>query len=159
MTAFEKLYDKYAPALYTVVLQILRDEAASDDVFKKVFMIIWNKVDEFDPEKGNLFTWMFQIARITAIQELQSSDRQNFIESTIPSQKIEILGPDANLDRYGLKKIIEHLEEDQKVILNLHYYKGHTTEQIAEMLNLSENIVRTTIKIALSELRTLLFNK
>jgi len=149
--AFESLYDKYAAPLYTVILQILRTKEEAENVLKKVFTTIRNKVGEYDSEKGSIFIWMLHIARTTALAEIKSRNH------TVPLSSLP--EEDPAIDNFGLKKIINCLVEDQKKIINLYYYKGFTIKQIAESVSISENLVRTTINTALSELTTILSNK
>ena len=154
--AFESIYDKYAPALYTVVLQIVRNIDVAENVLQKVFMIVLNKVNEYDSEKETFFIWMLKIARNAALNEIKSSGSETISQNTTPGEKGYSFLPNQEIDNFGLKKIIYHLADDQKEIVTLYYYKGFSIGQIANILSKSENFVRTTINSALSELRTLL---
>lgn len=154
-TAFASLYDKYSPALYTIILQILRQREASDKVLQKVFIDIWNKIGEYHSGKGSVFIWMLQIARNTALGEIKSL----WYQALIQEKKESSLLADLEIDDFGLKKIINQWSENQKEIVNLYYYQGFSFEQIAASLSLSENFVKKTIKTALSEIKNLLVKK
>ncbi len=60
--AFGYLYDHYSAALHGVIMDILQDEEAAGDVLQEVFIKIWKQIGQYDPAKGKLFTWMFNIA-------------------------------------------------------------------------------------------------
>ena len=66
-TAMNYLYEHYSSALYGIIYRTLGDEAIAEETLHDVFIKIWNQIDKYDPDKGNLFTWMYRIARNQAI--------------------------------------------------------------------------------------------
>ena len=74
--AFQWLYDQYSPALYGVVLRIVRDEDQAADLLQDIFVKIWKNLDAYDASKGRLFTWMLNVARNTAIDSLRAQKTQ-----------------------------------------------------------------------------------
>ncbi|HRG93075.1 MAG TPA: sigma factor, partial [Chitinophagaceae bacterium] len=70
--AFSYLYDNYSGALLGVIGGIITDRDLAGDVLQNVFVNIWRKIDLYDPSKGRLFTWMLNIARNAAIDEVRS---------------------------------------------------------------------------------------
>jgi RNA polymerase sigma factor (sigma-70 family) len=156
--AFAYLYDSYSGALYSIIRQLIMDnnELASD-VLQEVFINIWRKIDSYDQTKGRLFTWMLNIARNLSIDTLRSKSYQN-------SQKNQEL-PDnvykgannqttqQNVDNIGLKKMLEKLKPEHRVLVELAYFKGFTHEEIAEMQGIPLGTVKTRIRNALIQLR------
>ncbi len=154
---FSYLYDHYSGALYTIILQILQDSELSNDVLQEVFMNIWRKFDSYDSTKGRLFTWMLNISRNAAIDTLRSRSYQN-------SQKNQALPENVhtemtasvvqlNVDSIGLKKTLEKLKPEQRILIEYAYYKGHTHEEIAKMAGIPLGTVKTRIRAALIDLR------
>jgi RNA polymerase sigma-70 factor (ECF subfamily) len=155
--AFSYLYDNYSGALYSIVLQVLSDAELANDVLQEVFINIWRKIEIYDPAKGRLFTWMLHIARNASIDTLRSRSFQNtqknqslpeYVDSSKPSQTTEL-----NIDNIGLKKLLEKLREDYRVLIDLAYFKGYTHEEIAEMEKIPLGTVKTRIRNALIQLR------
>jgi len=157
--AFNYFYDKYAPALYSVILQIVKNEEAGNKVLCNVFIIIWSLIDTYEPAKGTLFIWMLQIARRSAIDETKSIySTQTFKQGLITGEEgSHRLAESA--DNIGLKKAIQHLEDEQQTLINLFYYTGCSYEQIAETLSIPAGTVKTKIRTALAELGNLLRRK
>jgi len=158
--AFNILYDKYAPAIYTIVLQIVKNKEIGNNVVQKAFMVIWCTVVKYEPAKGNLFIWMLQIARKAAIDEIKSPNYEKTLKQVSMTGK-EVLPSltERGIDDFGFKKITNNLEQEQKTLIELHYYKGFTSDQIAETLSIPEDTAKTRIRTALSELRNLLCKK
>jgi RNA polymerase sigma-70 factor (ECF subfamily) len=156
--AFGYLYDHYSGALYSVVKQVVGDAEVSNDVLQETFVNIWRKIELYDESKGRLFTWMLNIARNAAIDKTRSKSFQQ-------SSKLQPImdGDGANhpsvrmgIDDYGLKKVLQKLKEEQRLLINLSYYQGFTHEQISKALDIPLGTVKTRIRSALIQLRTLL---
>jgi RNA polymerase sigma factor (sigma-70 family) len=60
------------------------------------------------------------------------------------------------IDDFGLKKVIQKLKEEQRLLIDLSYYQGYTHEQIAKALNIPLGTVKTRLRSALTQLRNLL---
>ena len=156
--AFAFLYDHYAGALYSIIRQIITDNSElAGDVLQEVFINIWRKIESYDQTKGRLFTWMLNIARNASIDTLRSKSYQN-------SQKNQELPENVyrgtvnqttqqNVDHIGLKKVLEKLKPDLRVLVDLAYFKGFTHEEIAELLSIPLGTVKTRIRNALLQLR------
>jgi len=156
-SAFNTLYDKYAPALYTVILQMNNNKAFANKVILKAFIIFWRSIEDYDPGKGKIFTWMLHITRVTAINETKLPLNKQVLTQDQKSGTDGLpYSTEPAIDNCGLKTIINKLENEQKNLVNLYYYKGLTIDEIAATLSIPEGMVKTKMKTALSELGTLL---
>jgi RNA polymerase sigma-70 factor (ECF subfamily) len=61
-----------------------------------------------------------------------------------------------SVDHLGLSKVIERLQKDQRIIIDMAYFKGHTQEEIAKSLEIPLGTVKTRMRNAIIQLRTLL---
>ncbi|RYY41106.1 MAG: sigma-70 family RNA polymerase sigma factor [Chitinophagaceae bacterium] len=155
--AFTYLYDHYAGALQGIVRQIVNDEELSHDVVQEVFVSIWRKIESYDATKGRLFTWMLNIARNAAIDKVRSKSFQQGLrqQSLDGAEHLgAVVKPGG--DDIGLKKVLLRLKEEQRLLIDLSYYQGFTHDQIARELNIPLGTVKTRLRSALSQLRTLL---
>jgi RNA polymerase sigma factor (sigma-70 family) len=155
--AYSYLYDHYGGALYSIILQILKDADLANDILQEVFTNIWRKIETYDPAKGRLFTWMLNIARNASIDTLRSKSYQNARKNQDLSESVykrtgsQLVQP--NIDYIGLKKVLEKLRTDYRVLIELAYFKGYTHEEIAEIEHIPLGTVKTRIRTALSQLR------
>lgn len=155
--SFKYLYNNYSGALYSIILQIITDQELASDVLQEVFINIWRKIETYDQSKGRLFTWMLNIARNAAIDSLRSKAYQN---SKKNQEFPEVIGMHShnqmtqlNIDSIGLKKILENLKSEHRVLIELAYFKGYTHEEIAAMEDIPLGTVKTRIRTALTQLR------
>ncbi|MGZ5133794.1 MAG: RNA polymerase sigma factor [Flavitalea sp.] len=155
--AFSYLYDHYSGALNSIILQILNDVELANDVLQEVFINVWKKIESYDPTKGRLFTWMLNIARNASIDTLRSKNYQNSQKNRSFPDNVDVLGrsqtSEQNIDNIGLKKILEKLKEEHRVLIELAYFKGYTHEEISEIESIPLGTVKTRIRNALQQLR------
>ncbi len=158
--AFARLYDSYSGAIYSIILQIVNDEELANDILQEVFVNIWRKIDMYDAEKGRLFTWMLNIARNASIDMLRSRGYRNSKKNQSIQENVDIAAPNStaqmNVDSIGLKKLLEKLKPEQRVLIDLSYFKGYTHEEIAEQEKIPLGTVKTRIRNALIQLREIL---
>lgn len=156
---FGYLYDHYSPALYGIALKVLNDESLAGDVLQEIFLKIWRSIERYDSDKGRLFTWMVNIARNTAIDTLRSKAHKmglrasDLASSSIASEQLSI---QPSVDHLGLVKVVEQLSKEQRVIIDLAYYKGCTQEEIAKILDIPLGTVKTRMRNAIIQLRNIL---
>jgi RNA polymerase sigma factor (sigma-70 family) len=153
--AFSYLYDHYSGSLYSIILQIVKRPETASDVLQEVFVNIWRKIESYDPIKGRLFTWMLNISRNASIDMLRSKNYQN----SLKNQEITdtVYGSDqvtqTNIDSIGLSKFLDKLRPEQRVLIDLAYFKGYTHDEIAQIEDIPLGTVKTRIRNALLQLR------
>ena len=156
----EYLYDHYSGALYSVVLRIVRKEEVAQEVLQDAFLKIWDKVDTYDPAKGKLFTWLLNVTRNLAIDktrskeisQLKKTDDIDLLVNRIDNQKQSF----SDVETIGLKEVIQRLPEEQKFIVEQLYLKGYTQSEVAEEFGIPLGTVKTRLRLAMIELRSLL---
>jgi RNA polymerase sigma-70 factor (ECF subfamily) len=121
---------------------------------------IWRKIDSYDAGKGRLFTWMLNVARNAAIDKLRSRAHQDARKtSAIPeSGDPGWLAASPEIRDVGLKKIVAGLKEEHRVLIELSYFQGYTHDEIAKALSIPLGTVKTRIRTAISQLRTIVTN-
>lgn len=159
-SALDYLYDHYSGAIYGVVFRILKKEETAEEVLQDVFLKIWDKIESYDSGKGKLFTWMVNIARNQAIDKTRSressqgkkTDDIDYLVNKIDSQENTQLSVDA----IGLKEVLLKLQDDQRFIVNQLYLQGYTQSEVAEEFDIPLGTVKTRLRLAMNELRSLL---
>jgi RNA polymerase sigma factor (sigma-70 family) len=155
--AFGYLYDNYAGALYSIILQIIKQNEPANDILQEVFINVWRKIESYDPGKGRLFTWMMNIARNASIDALRSKAYQNSKKNQVIQDDVYSDSPaqvtQLNIDNIGLRKILEKLKPEHRVLIELAYFKGYTHEEIAELESIPLGTVKTRIRNSLLQLR------
>ena len=60
--ALAVLFDRYQRIVRGVALRILRDDAESEDVLQNIFLEIYQRAGQFDPQRGKFIVWLLQYA-------------------------------------------------------------------------------------------------
>lgn len=158
--AFSYLYDNYSPALFGIINQIVPDKDLATDVMQDVFINIWTKIGSYDQAKGRLFTWVLNIARNAAIDKIRPRPYQDSLKNQPLAENVNITTPNSavnpDINDVGLKRLINKLKQDYRVVIDLSYFQGFTHEEIAKLLNIPLGTVKTRIRSALIQLRTLI---
>jgi len=157
--AFTYLYDNYSGALFGVISQIIANKETANDVLQEVFINIWRKIETYDLSKGRLFTWMLNIARNASIDKIRSKSWQNDLKNQSMPEDVNTLENQSvrlNTDNVGIKKVLGKLKEEQRTLIELSYFQGYTHEEIAKGLNIPLGTVKTRIRSALLQLRSMI---
>ena len=158
--AFSYLYDNYSDALYGVINRIVLSDEIAGDVLKEVFVKIWKNIDNYSREKGSIFTWMMNISRSAAIDQIRSRQYQNEAQN----QSIEDFVYDidkteqtnSQVDHIGLKEVLTKLKPEHKILIDKVYFEGYTQEEISQELDMPLGTVKTRIRAAMQHLRQIL---
>jgi len=156
--AFGYLYDNYSGALYGIVNSIVTDKEIANDVLQNVFINIWRKIESYDAMKGRLFTWMLNIARNASIDEIRSKGFRDSQKNQSLTENVDIPGAVTGpaIDDVGLKKVLTKLKGELRVLVDMSYFQGFTHEEISRALNIPLGTVKTRIRSALIQLRTMI---
>jgi RNA polymerase sigma-70 factor (ECF subfamily) len=128
-------------------------------VLQEVFVNMWRKINTYDETKGRLFTWMLNIGRNAAIDKIRSKGYKDN-QRTQPIAEGENAGMTMSsnpaVNDVGLKKVLTTLNEEYQKLIDLSYFQGFTHEEIAKMLGIPLGTVKTRIRTAISQLRTMI---
>lgn len=155
--AFSYLYDCYSGALLTTVLSMVSDKVVAEDILQEVFLKIFKKIDSYDATKSRLYTWLLNITRNETIDTLRSKQYRNNQQNR---EGTEIVYDSAgsitlSIDKIGLRKLLEQITPEYQELIDLAYFKGFTQQEIAQIQDIPLGTVKTRLRTALSQLRTL----
>ncbi len=157
-SAFSYLYDNYSGALLSVIINIVSDTELANDILQEVFIKIWKQIETYDETKGRLFTWMLNVARNSSIDTVRSKAYNNNQQNQELTENMYSAGGTTHqaTDQIGLRKIVHTLKEEYKVLVELAYFQGFTQDEISKMLNIPLGTVKTRLRTALTQLRTVI---
>ncbi|RHX90323.1 hypothetical protein DLM76_20075 [Leptospira yasudae] len=161
--SIEKFYDLYGSMLYSVIYKILMNREEAEEILQEVFTILWNKADQFNPERSSPLTWMTTIARNAAVSKLRSSDYKNRKQSAefqeiftekpgVARDSVFQAAMDSSL-RARVREAIASLAPEISILLQEAYWSGLSQSEIAEKYELPLGTVKSRIRTGLLELR------
>ena len=154
--AINLLYENYSDSLYGVILKITRNEELAQDALQESFVKIWKNAKKYDSKKAKLFTWLYRIARNTAIDKLRSFNNRFNKEVQIDKSDVYILpSTSLNQDVIDLKEHVTKLEEKYQIVLNALFFEGMTQQEASDELDIPLGTIKSRLKIGLRDLRKL----
>lgn len=153
------LYDFYGQRVYSMVLRIVQDRGAAEEIIQDVFVNCWRNIGRYQPEKGSLTAWVVSIAHHRAIDELRSR-RGKERRREQPGDLIEQASVDAGVDelvaRGEIRNAMRELPDEQRTVIELIFWEGFTRREIAERLEIPIGTVHTRLRLGMQKLRRLL---
>ena len=157
VSAFEKLYAMYAENICGVINTIVRDEGLAQEICQDVFVKIWNRSDSYTNSKGRFFTWILNIARNAAIDQVRSKSYKQEKKNLSADYFVGILNKtddtDHDIDKESLKKLVKNLKAKCIELIEMLYFNGLTQKEAAEELNIPIGTVKTRNRSCISQLR------
>ena len=126
----------------------------------KAFVNIWRNIESYERSKGSLFTWILNVARNTAIDKLRSQDYQQNTQNQPLEYFVSVVEEENpvehQVDAIGVRKVVDQLRPEYRSIIDLVYFQGYTQAEVADELEIPLGTVKTRVKAALAQLRTLI---
>lgn len=165
-TAQFEIYKLYYKAMFNAALRILQNTYDAEDVMQEAFLNAFTKLDSFKGEVP-FGAWLKRIVinkSLTHIKKknklkevnLEVVDRKLESESGGEQEAVELKIDYVNLKVKEVSKAMAQLKESYRTILNLSLVEGYDNEEIAGIMNMSNENCRTTISRAKSRLRKVL---
>jgi RNA polymerase sigma-70 factor (ECF subfamily) len=149
--ALYSLYEKYSGALYGVVLRMCRDKELSEDLLQEIFVTIWEKIEQYDPEKGKFYTWAYRIAKNKTLNALRKSDP--LIQKEDMGVYNDIEDKETSGDFEALNGAIKKLEVHHQKVIELVYFKGYTHREAHKLMGVPLGTFKSYVRQALVQLR------
>jgi RNA polymerase sigma-70 factor (ECF subfamily) len=142
--AFERLVPAYRRRVFGLAYSILRDRAAAEDLAQEVFVKLWQALPRYDG-RAQLSTWIYAITRNAAISALRARRRDVSLSDPAVAEEAEgMAASPANApDEAMLRRRIDALPDKQRVAITLYYLDERPVEEVAEMMGLPANTVKT----------------
>jgi RNA polymerase sigma factor (sigma-70 family) len=147
--------------LFGVCLRILNDRAEAEDVLQEVYVTVWQKAADFDPNRASPMTWLITIARNRAIDRLRSgqSRRMQPIEEAVEVADAAPLADSMLADTQANAKLhgcLGGLTEHEQKALRGAFFNGNTYEELAARMSVPLGTMKSWIRRALMKLKTCL---
>jgi RNA polymerase sigma-70 factor, ECF subfamily len=160
--AFALLYDRYAPAVYALAAHAL-GAARAEEIVQEVFLRLWQRAGQFDPERSVFGAWFMAIARHRVLDELRRLSQERRTAAAGDAERLLARAPDPALEpehevwlrdaARAVRLALADLPDDQRRVLVLSYFGGFTQSAMAERLGWPLGTVKKRVRLGLQKLR------
>lgn len=152
-----QLYKAYYKAMYNSAYRILKDSFEAEDIMQEAFLTAFTKIHMYKGEVS-FGAWLKRIVINKSITQLKKNNRYQEIKmDVIPNNDIN----DEQINYKGLEpknvlNSLQNLKENYRVVLTLNLIEGFDYDEIAQILNFTNENVRTTVSRAKKKLKQVL---
>ena len=156
--AMQVLYGRHHVRVFRFGLRLVRDEQIAEDLISEVFLDVWRQAGKFEGRSA-VSTWILAITRFKALSALRKrrdaeldDDTANAIEDEADDPEVAVQKKDAGA---ALRKCMTALSSEHREIVDLVYYHEKSIEEVAEIVGIPENTVKTRLFYARRKLADL----
>jgi RNA polymerase sigma-70 factor (ECF subfamily) len=153
------LFARHHVRVYRFVLRLVSNPTVAEDLISEVFLDVWRQADRFEG-RSTVSTWMLAIARFKALSALRKKPDEELDEKVTESIEDASDNPEVALEKKDtsavLRQCLEKLSPEHREIIDLVYYHERSVEEVAEIVKIPENTVKTRMFYARKKLAELL---
>lgn len=152
------LYDAHHQALFRYVWSRIGERALAEDITGEVFMRMISALPRYRLSAAPFRAWLYQIARNLLVDHYRKTgDHVN-----IPLQEVDLAGSamvdltvsvEEQLTLERVHQALARLEATQREVVTLRFLSGLSLQEVAAVLNKSENAVKALQHRGLTALR------
>jgi RNA polymerase sigma-70 factor (ECF subfamily) len=155
---FDQLVEMHTPSLYKVVLRLANDRGEAENIVQETWFRVWKSLDRCRTDQP-FFPWLAKIALNVARDAWRKKKPLDFVDLGESTEKFvsEELGVEENLEKEeAILKLLEGvqaLREEYRLVIGLRYDGAMSYKEMAEILDIPVNTVRTYLHRAKTSLR------
>ncbi len=160
--ALASLYDATSRTVYGLLLRILSDPSAAEEVLLDVYAQVWRQAASYCPERGRPLAWLTTIARSRAIDRLRRTRSEQ--QHAVPLDEAARAAGGESVEeevrvgevRAVVRAALDALVPEQREVIELAYYGGMSHSEIAAARGLPLGTVKTRTRLGMMRLREML---
>jgi RNA polymerase sigma-70 factor, ECF subfamily len=156
--AFEREALPHMDALYRTALRMTKNQNDAEDLVQEAYVKAYRFWDKFEPG-SNCRAWLFKIMTNIFINDYRSKSRTpvsvnvDDIDDNFLYGQLANLGPEDNPERRlfakifddDIKKAIEELPDDFRLVVVLSFLEGFSYQEIADIADLQLGTVKSRL--------------
>jgi RNA polymerase sigma-70 factor (ECF subfamily) len=155
--ALRALYERTHRIVFTLIVRIVNNHEAAQELTLDVFHDVWRRAAKYDPAGGTVVGWIMNQARSRAIDRLRFEQRKKRVGEAPDVPTVVDHGPESYVDvreqRRILRDALVRLNPDERQAIEIAYFSGLTYAEVAAQLQQPLGTVKTRIRSGLEKLR------
>lgn len=157
-----EIYNCYYRAMYNSAHRILKDDFEAEDIMQEAFLTAFTKLKMYKGEVA-FGAWLKRIVINKSLTQLKKNKRYNDVKmKLIINEEVDVEEEELDFSGLQAKQVIEalnRLKENYRVVLTLHFIEGYDYDEISEIVNISNENVRTIMSRAKKKIKYLLLEE
>jgi len=159
--AIRQMVQKYQDYVYTIALRIVKQKESAEEITQDVFLKVVAKIDTFN-RRSKFSTWLFTIAYRTALNATGNRNIETALEeeSILDDSYVDFDSGDCTQEQqHILWAGIDKLSTNQGVVISLFYLQQFSISEIAGIMNIPQNSVKSLLFRGRQNLKNHLLSK
>jgi RNA polymerase sigma-70 factor (ECF subfamily) len=160
--ALQVLFGRHNVRVYRFVLRFLNDEAAAEDLVSEVFFDVWRQASRFEA-RSQVSTWLLAIARNKALSALRRRSTEELDDEVAEFIEDPADSPEVTMQKKQrssiLAECLTQLSAAHREIIDLVYYHEKSIDEVAEIIGVPQNTVKTRMFYARKRIAELMNGK
>jgi RNA polymerase sigma-70 factor, ECF subfamily len=157
--AMQVLFARHQVRVYRFVLRLVRDQSVAEELVGEVFLDVWRQAGRFEA-RSTASTWLLAIARYKALSALRRRTDQELDDEKAATLEDPGDSPEVSVLKKNkgevLRQCLTALTPEHREIIDLVYYHEKSVEEVAQIVGIGENTVKTRMFYARKRLSELL---
>lgn len=154
--ALELLFTRHNVRVFRFLMRIVANQATAEELMNEVFLAAWQGASRYEG-KSEATTWLLSIAHNKAVSSLRKKREMTGIDETAAGEVADDDDtPEVAVQKEdkarAMRAAIAELSPDHREILDLVYYQERSVAEVAEVLSIPENTVKTRMFYARKKL-------
>lgn len=147
----EKLIEEYQNSLYVAAFSICKNNHDAEDVVQDTFIKYISKNNDFE-SKEHIKAWLLRVAINLAKNRMITFFRRKVVPMEDYMLDIEMPSEDSN----NLLNAVMRLPQKYRIVIHLFYYEDYSVKEIADILKISPDNVKTRLTRGRKQLKIML---
>lgn len=152
------VYREHGAALWRYSLGLIGDPGRAEDIVQETLLRAWQRPQILDDPTAAR-AWLFTVARNLAFDDFRSARRRREFRTDSPPEQASPDQSEGALDSWLIADALATLSIDHRAVIIAAYYRGLSTAQIADELQIPDGTVKSRMHYGMRALRLALQEK
>jgi RNA polymerase sigma-70 factor (ECF subfamily) len=157
--AMQVLYARHNVRVFRFLTRFVGREVTAEDLVSEVFFEAWRQADRFEG-RSQVLTWLLAIARHKALSALRRRSADEIDDDALEFIEDPSDDPEATMQKTErsalLADCLKQLSPAHREVIDLVYYHERTIDDVAEIIGVPQNTVKTRMFYARKRMAELL---
>ena len=166
IVAMEQLYNDYRPRLTSFLRRFSRDDGLIEEAYNEVMIKVWEKAHQYQG-RSKVSSWVFSIGHRTCLRMVVKQQKREQVVELAGDDLPDVAdgsggfespldASDTAYDAAQMNAAIRKLPVKQRMVIELCYFEGYSTEEIGRIVDCPTNTVKTRLHHARKKIQTFL---
>ena len=148
---FTLIYNRFKTKVFNYVQKMVNDQNLTEDIVQNIFLKFYENLNRID-NKNSCGFWIFKTARNEVYQYYRNKNIEKNKLQFQPEEEMEHNSLGDAYEEFEIQEFktlilneLDKMEVDQKEVYYLKEYGGFSYKEIAQMMEIDENLVKSRL--------------